>query len=770
MQPVYIDLHIHTSNDANHLNADYDVAELVSQIKRLNGDSPFMISLTDHNTINKVAYMKAKGLGINLILGAELHIQNKEEVKSYHCHIFFNVPIEEEVIDKLNGILDKLYENKLPQREDPNTPDIQKIINNFDEYDFILLPHGSQQHGAFNYSIGIGANLDNAINRSIYYNQFDGFTARSDKGVELTRQYFERLGIAAFINLVTCSDNYVPSQYPRTHNGNPDDNFIPTWMFAEPTFDGLRLSLSESTRLVYSNEKPVRKSDYIGHVGLQNEHIDVDVELSEGLNVVIGGSSSGKTLFVDSVVNAIKGKFTGSKYVARYGVDKMNVVNPSGMTPYYISQNFIAENISDNNEKSIDKIEILHNIFPADDDLNQSITAALNKLNEVISQMMQQVEIIENCELTLSAIPHPGQLVVTGPLKKNALNVLQPTEAEIVAVKYTDAQQEKDLEALLHIKEFLEYNPLVDNANDEIDSVIRKLSQAAKVWNLFDDVATIVKEHKQAVDQSLKEELGQKQNRITNKENLLRTIGAYVKALTKFKECKKELIGTNYTLQTKEVVARGHKLSVINNFKFDERVLIDALKHFLRADAGINAIKDVTPWKLRKEFFKGNMNIDSYNELAQKVYAQLADLNKQSYKIVTKEGQDFNSLSPGWKTAILLDLILGYEKDTAPIIIDQPEDNLAVKYINSTLTETIKDVKWNKQVIMVSHNATIPMMADAQTIVVCENDGNKITIRSAALEGKVFGQKVLDYIADQTDGGKTSIKKRVKKYNFKKYN
>ena len=38
------------------------------------------------------------------------------------------------------------------------------------------------------------------------------------------------------------------------------------------------------------------------------------------------------------------------------------------------------------------------------------------------------------------------------------------------------------------------------------------------------------------------------------------------------------------------------------------------------------------------------------------------------------------------------------------------------------------------------------------------------------MENRNFGQKVLDYIADQTDGGKTSIKKRVKKYNFKKYN
>ena len=46
MQPIYIDLHIHTSENANNLNTNYDIAELVGQIKKLNGDSPFMISVT----------------------------------------------------------------------------------------------------------------------------------------------------------------------------------------------------------------------------------------------------------------------------------------------------------------------------------------------------------------------------------------------------------------------------------------------------------------------------------------------------------------------------------------------------------------------------------------------------------------------------------------------------------------------------------------------------------------------------------------------------
>ena len=78
-------------------------------------------------------------------------------------------------------------------------------------------------------------------------------------------------------------------------------------------------------------------------------------------------------------------------------------------------------------------------------------------------------------------------------------------------------------------------------------------------------------------------------------------------------------------------------------------------------------------------------------------------------------------------------------------------------------------VKKNKQIILVSHNATIPMMGDAQQIIYCENNQGKIIVRSAPLERMINGIPVLDLIASITDGGKPSIKKRVKKYNLKKF-
>lgn len=103
-------------------------------------------------------------------------------------------------------------------------------------------------------------------------------------------------------------------------------------------------------------------------------------------------------------------------------------------------------------------------------------------------------------------------------------------------------QYKIDLEAIETIRTFLENNPLVEGANEEINSIKTKLALAAKAYTVFDDVSMVVKEHKQVVDRILKDELGQQQSRITNKDSLLKTVSEYIKALTGFKHCKQELI------------------------------------------------------------------------------------------------------------------------------------------------------------------------------------------------------------------------------------
>lgn len=765
MEPIYLDLHIHTSSNANHPNEDYDVAELISQIKSYSGNSVFMISLTDHNMINKSAYLKAVASNVNLIMGAELHIKLHDDVKSYHCHIFINKDITEDNIDAVNKILDELYKEKLPKRDSDTIPDIQEVINAFDGYDFMLLPHGSQRHGAFNYSIKEGETVDSAIYRSIYYNQFDGFTARSNKGLDATRNYFDKLGIGSFVNLITCSDNYNPKKYPAPHSDDAEE-FMPTWMFAEPTFEGVRLSLSETSRLVYQHDKPERNSEYIHKVKLLNEHIDIDVNLTEGLNVVIGGSSSGKTLFVDSLHRAISHNFDGTKY-AKYGIDRLSVVNPSEMKPYYISQNFISENITNDEERSIDKIEILKNIFPGDEDINHKITESISNLKIKFSDMFNCVDTIERTEKQLSAIPQPGKLLIIGEIQKNVFLPMLPGNQEKSLVDYPKDIYDDDIKVLKRIKDFLHGNPLVESADDKIDEICVLLNKALSVSDLFCKVESVIEAKKNEYDQFLQVIQGRNQNHVEQIERLIKLISTYVNALRDFEDLKKDITNTDLSFGTKEVISMGHKLSIQNNFKFDTRVFLESLNKYLNAN--FTRLSDVKPSNINSSKFKSRPKVQSYEDLSNKIHQDLVSTNSKSYSIMSKDGNNFASMSPGWKTAVILDLILGYKDDNAPIIIDQPEDNLAIKYINEDLVKTIKEVKGKKQIILVSHNATIPMMADAQNIVYCKNVGGKITIRSASLEGKLGEQKVLDIIADQTDGGKASIKKRIKKYNFKEY-
>ena len=149
----------------------------------------------------------------------------------------------------------------------------------------------------------------------------------------------------------------------------------------------------------------------------------------------------------------------------------------------------------------------------------------------------------------------------------------------------------------------------------------------------------------------------------------------------------------------------------------------------------------------------------------EKIFFEISKMNKRKYTIITRDGKSFDKLSAGWKTSIILDSLLGYKGDYAPLIIDQPENNLATDYINRGLIKAIVGIKGKKQVILVSHNATIPMLGEAQNVIVCNSD-DIIKIRSNCLEGEIDKKSIVDYIAEITDGGKPSIKKRVKKYNL----
>ena len=766
MNPIYLDIHIHTSDNPNQLNENYDLDLLVKKILEFNKNSDFLISITDHNVINKPIYLKAVKLGLNIILGVELHIRNYDKCPAYHCHIYFDLPeINESVIDAINTKLAKLFPNKVVDKQDPSIPTIQDIINAFDSYEFMLLPHGGQSHATFDTSIpATGVKFDTTLEKSIYYNQFDGFTARGDTGLEKTQDYFKRLGISDFVNLVTCSDNYTPNTYPAGKDKNP---FKPTWMLAKPTFNGLRLSLSETSRLIYSDDKPKLWSEFIKTIKHSRDNIDIDVELTSGLNVVIGGSSSGKTLLVDSIFRTItKGELNPS--YAQYEPDKIQISNPSGMTPHFLSQNYIMSVVNGVSEDGIENIDIIKRVFPDDEEIKERISNGLSSFKKNIQDLIKNVRIIEAETINLNKIPVLSRLLVKDSVDKNIFEKLLPKESEQDKLKFSQPLHDQFLQNLDVIDRFLSNYPFISHDSSLVVDLKGELKNALNAHLKERTIYSIIGQEKREYNELLRSRDSEDQTKKQNFEKLLESLTRYIHSYKDFFQTLELISKYELKFDSASIESMEHKLYIENDFTLTKEKFLEVINWYLKES--ISSFSSITPELFfQSNFKKKSPKVQDYDDFESKVYNDFEKLNRKKYKIITKDNRDFDKLSPGWKTSVILDIILGYDKDISPIIIDQPEDNLATNYINKGLVSAIKKIKAIKQIILVSHNATIPMLADAQNIILCRNKNNKLIIKSSPLEGMIDDKSVVDYIADITDGGKPSIKKRVKKYNLKKF-
>ena len=649
------------------------------------------------------------------------------------------------------------------ERKSKTIPKIEQIINSFENYDFILIPHGGQNHATFEESINPDSTCDETIERTIYYNQIEGFSARSNKGIESTKKYLKKLGIGSFVNLITGSDNYNPSKYPSPKKDDSSE-FIPTWMYASPNFRGLKLALSEDSRLEYSNLPTIEDYQIIRNVKLKNDKVDIDVNLTQGLNVVIGESSSGKTLFVDSIIKKLKNE-NDSNYEEDYSVSNIEIEDELGVEPYYIEQNFITGAVKDN--KELNNIPIIKDLFPETEYKQDIIDRELADVKSIINALIDSVKKVETSEGKIKKVPAIYNLITKGTIESNIIDPFCIDDSLADKIQYTPTEANQDCKQIKDIKNKLEKNKLYSRNADVFDEAIKEIEYLRDKCKFSEKIRKIIIKNQSEYDKKINKSNKADANIIKNKSNLYSAIRSYIDGKHEFYTKLKELSNVNIEVETITREFENNKLYIKNNLKITKEILKEIIFNYIRVKKD-KEFESLEP----SDFYKNNFQtskVKKYDELVKSLNNDILSRNKKIYKIISYEGKDFENLSPGWKTAVILDIMLKYDKDNATLIIDQPEDNLANTYINQDLINGIKLAKRNKQIIMVSHNATIPMLGDAQNVVLCRNIDDKIIIRSAGLEGKIDNKLVIDYIAEITDGGKKAIKKRFKKYNFKKY-
>lgn len=126
-------------------------------------------------------------------------------------------------------------------------------------------------------------------------------------------------------------------------------------------------------------------------------------------------------------------------------------------------------------------------------------------------------------------------------------------------------------------------------------------------------------------------------------------------------------------------------------------------------------------------------------------------------------GRSLEELSPGERGIVLLIFYLALSKESKPIIIDQPEDNLDNQSVYSKLVPCICRAKRKRQVIIVTHNPNIAIACDAEQIIYCEKDKatSQIHYESGAIENPVIRKHVVDVL----EGTMPAFDLRRLKYN-----
>ena len=207
-------------------------------------------------------------------------------------------------------------------------------------------------------------------------------------------------------------------------------------------------------------------------------------------------------------------------------------------------------------------------------------------------------------------------------------------------------------------------------------------------------------------------------------------------------------------------------------------------------------LTDLKPEDYGKQFLSTLWNAwekpEKYGGLSFKAGNTLADVLSYIFKnwynihYIVKSGNDsIESMSPGKKALVLLEMLISLEDSKCPILIDQPEDDLDNRSIYNDLVQYIRRKKKERQIIIVTHNANVVLGADAEEIIIANQDGigtenaeKRFEYRSGAIEndeiltddtgvtlkGILNQNGIQTQICDILEGGRPAFKLRQNKY------
>jgi ABC-type lipoprotein export system ATPase subunit len=121
------------------------------------------------------------------------------------------------------------------------------------------------------------------------------------------------------------------------------------------------------------------------------------------------------------------------------------------------------------------------------------------------------------------------------------------------------------------------------------------------------------------------------------------------------------------------------------------------------------------------------------------------------------EWRSADRLSTGQKSSAILPILL--MDSEAPLLIDQPEDNLDNSFISDAVIPQLLAIRGKRQLVLITHNPNLPVLGEAGQVVVLEADGRHSRVIA---QGDV--EAVKQHIVRLMEGGREAFHQRAVRY------
>ena len=774
-----IDLHIHSkaSSAKDGAKVKNNTKEnLPLLVGKLNDNEVNICAITDHDVFSYELYSELKKAEIEdntikkVLPGVEFSVQFSldNSISPIHIIAIFS-DLDDEKVKKIAEILDI---NNPSTGGAYSEEEFLSILREID-IDTILIAHQKNSLSSQKPRKNDANSLGNAkFLEFVYTDYFEAFEFKNKRNEILNKAFLTTSNLEESLRFITGTDCHDWSCYPAEDLSDKMTDFPYTYAKCLPTFKGLVMAITDYSRLKTVNSFFNGSQQYVKKMSLKVENTIFDVPLSQGINVIIGDNSIGKSLLLHALTNfekpgamklPAKTKSGYMKYIQKNKLEIMSKIPIEGIFCFDMQGEVRAKF----EENKLNASDFLREYFPPPVNSRVYRNAVENEIKRMIQYLKKKFDIESQInKLNVFEIPiietAPESLTYIQNLRKSK----QKTEKQ-VAVFSKINEIVNELEELLKLdigKSDSEYilstiqlfKVMKEKYNRKIKCIE---SENEKVEKVAKAIAGVAEKHKKTVTDNQKTYSSFSEKT----DNLIEQIVDLLKK-------RKRLSGYKPQLLEKHIRPNSSKIfdyEFISKLNI-ERIDTDYINALVNSTLKIRKKIDwdtITEPVLKNSLLKYDESIPVLEFFELKIKERLDKAFENTNAIIFQGMDKYEEMSSGLDAKIYFDL-LSYEVTRSGVyIIDQPEDNISQSAIRNYLLSRFKTMGENRQIIMVTHNPQFIVNLDIDNLVFISKKDGKIKIQSGALEYACTEYNVLDIVAQNIDGGLETIQKRWKRYD-----